>query len=59
MIFPSTYKSEVETVQHEIGHTYNLDHCNKACVMKASGFGYLNKVCGVHGDWWCFRREWY
>lgn len=59
LIFPSTYKSEVETVQHEIGHTYNLEHCNKACVMKASGFGYLNKVCGVHGDWWCFRREWY
>lgn len=59
LIFASTYNSEAETIQHEIGHTYNLNHCKKDCVMRASGFGYLNKFCSAHKKKWKSNRKYY
>lgn len=59
LIFATTYKSEAETVQHEIGHTYDLEHCNSNCVMTAAGFGYLNKYCAKHRKEWNKNRKYY
>lgn len=59
LVFASTYNSEAETIQHEIGHTYDLEHCNNNCVMKASGFGYLNKFCAKHKKKWNNNRKYY
>lgn len=59
LIFATTYNSEAETIQHEIGHTYDLDHCKKKCVMTASGFGYLNKFCTKHKKQWKANRKYY
>jgi len=59
LIFASTYNSEAETIQHEIGHTYDLNHCKKNCVMKSSGFGYLNQFCSGHKKKWKANRKYY
>lgn len=59
LVFASTYNSEAETIQHEIGHTYNLNHCNKNCVMKSSGFGYINKFCSSYKKKWKSNRKYY
>lgn len=59
LVFASTYDSEAETIQHEIGHTYDLEHCEKDCVMKTSGFGYLNKFCKSHKKQWNNNRKYY
>ncbi len=59
LIFESSYNSEAETIQHEIGHTYDLNHCKKSCVMKSSGFGYLNKFCASHKKKWKANRKYY
>lgn len=59
LVFASSYNSETETVQHEIGHTYSLNHCNKHCVMAGEGFGYLNKFCKVHKKHWKETRTYY
>ena len=59
LIFASTYESEAETVQHEIGHTYGLNHCSDNCVMKASGFGYINHFCSKHKKQWKKNRTYY
>ena len=59
LIFASSYNSEAETVQHEIGHAYDLEHCKSNCVMKASGFGNLNKFCSKHKREWKNNRKYY
>ena len=59
LVFASTYNSEAETIQHEIGHTYDLNHCKNKCVMKSSGFGYLNKFCSGHKKKWKSNRKYY
>lgn len=59
LVFASTYNSEAETIQHEIGHTYDLSHCKNKCVMKSSGFGYLNKFCSGHKKKWKSNRKYY
>lgn len=59
IVFSTTYNSEAETIQHEIGHTYGLKHCENDCVMKASGFGYLNKFCSKHKKEWKENRKYY
>ena len=59
LIFASTFESEVETVQHEIGHIYDLKHCSNNCVMTNEGFGYLNKFCSAHFKQWKKNRKYY
>jgi len=59
LIFASSYETEAETVQHEIGHTYDLIHCEKKCVMTSQGFGYLNKFCSAHLKKWNKNRKYY
>lgn len=59
LVFASTFEAEAETVQHEIGHTYNLNHCNRSCVMTGEGFGYINKFCPDHKKQWKTNRTYY
>lgn len=59
VVFSTTYKSEVETTQHEMAHTYNLGHCTSACVMQNVGFGYTNKFCSKHENYWNKNRKFY
>jgi len=59
LIFATTYAAETETVQHEIGHTYDLGHCKKNCVMRSEGFGYLNRFCSAHLKKWKRNRKYY
>lgn len=60
LIFDNGYEYNRETVQHETGHCYGLDHCQEECsssctancVMTESGMGYIDKICSEHNTKW-------
>jgi len=61
VIFDNGYSTNAETVQHEVGHNYGLNHCqdetgseygDSDCVMTEVGFGYIGEFCTGHHDEW-------
>lgn len=61
VVFDNGYSMNSETLQHECGHTYGLNHCeseagssygDSACVMTAYGFGNIDQFCtGHYAEW--------
>lgn len=58
LIFNKGYEYNRETVQHETGHCYGLEHCfGDNCVMTAYGMGHINTLCSDHADEWYDARN--
>lgn len=54
-VFDHGYYQNCKSAQHELGHTYGLNHCNSVCVMKAGedpNWSYFEHLCSTHNSQW-------
>lgn len=55
MLFDHSFQQNCKTCQHEVGHTYGLEHCKKACVMKQgwdTNWDLFDHLCSAHFNQW-------
>lgn len=68
MVFDNKRAMNTAALQHEIGHMYTLDHCERSlgsnynpasCIMNPIPRGLLNRICSGHDQEWYSQRERY
>lgn len=70
LVFAHGYHQNIKTGQHEIGHTYGLEHCfSGACVMcqgpengtgtSSNPYTLFNKLCTTHYNAWYANKDQY
>lgn len=55
LIFDHGYNQNCKSTQHEIGHTYGLQHCKNTCVMRPGwddNWELFNHLCSSHDQQW-------
>ncbi len=55
VIFDHAYKQNCKSTQHEVGHTYGLQHCSNTCVMKSgsdNNWELFDHLCPSHEQQW-------
>lgn len=54
LILDHQYEDNRETVQHEVGHAYGLEHRDgdNNCVMIDIGMGHIDTICSTHEQQW-------
>lgn len=62
ILYDHGYTQNCKSAQHEIGHTYGLEHCSNRCVMQQGSdpnWYYFEHLCGNHGVDWMLAKEKY
>ena len=55
VIFDHAYNQNCKSTQHEVGHTYGLQHCSNTCVMKSgsdNNWELFDHLCPSHEQQW-------
>ncbi len=55
LIFDHDYNQNCKSTQHEVGHTYGLQHCNNTCVMRPgsdNNWELFDHLCSSHEQQW-------
>lgn len=62
LVFDHSYTQNCKSAQHEVGHTYGLDHCTSNCVMKQGwdiNWSLFDHLCTSHYNQWSGQNERY
>ncbi len=55
LVFDHNYTQNCKSAQHEVGHTYGLQHCSNTCVMKQgwdNNWKLFEHLCTSHNSQW-------
>ena len=55
VVFDHNYNQNCKSAQHEVGHTYGLNHCSNTCVMKQgwdTNWSLFEHLCSGHSTQW-------
>lgn len=55
LVFDHSYTQNCKSAQHEVGHTYGLQHCTSTCVMKQgwdNSWSLFEHLCSSHNSQW-------
>ena len=62
VVFNHSYNQNCKSAQHEVGHTYGLQHCSSTCVMKQgwdTNWGLFEHLCSSHNTQWSNAKNTY
>lgn len=62
LVFDHSYTQNCKSAQHEVGHTYGLEHCTDNCVMKQGwdqNWSLFEHLCSAHNSQWSSAKNKY